>query len=122
MCKAHYIESLGSIAADLFDDKDKYKLFASKVWPLLAARPAPRQAQSASEICTSPEKTDTFPARSAFWVQYSCVSSRLICFHRAIGQIPRFDAATKSQNIIVSGAQTRFPASSSAWLELSPLQ
>jgi len=28
-------ESLGSIAADLFDDKDKYKLFARKVWPLL---------------------------------------------------------------------------------------
>jgi hypothetical protein len=31
-------ESLGSIAADLFDDKDKYKLFARKVWPLLAAQ------------------------------------------------------------------------------------
>jgi len=31
-------ESLGSIAPDLFDDKDKYKLFARKVWPLLAAR------------------------------------------------------------------------------------
>ena len=31
-------ESLGSIAADLFDDKDKYKLFAKKVWPLLAAQ------------------------------------------------------------------------------------
>jgi hypothetical protein len=30
-------ESLGSIAPDLFDDKDKYKLFARKVWPLLAA-------------------------------------------------------------------------------------
>jgi hypothetical protein len=30
-------ESLGSIAADLFDEKDKYKLFARKVWPLLAA-------------------------------------------------------------------------------------
>ena len=29
-------ESLGSIAADLFDQKDKYKLFARKVWPLLA--------------------------------------------------------------------------------------
>ncbi len=29
-------ESLGSIAADLFDQKDKYKLFATKVWPLLA--------------------------------------------------------------------------------------
>ena len=28
-------ESLGSIAADLFDEKDKYKLFARKVWPLL---------------------------------------------------------------------------------------
>ena len=31
-------ESLGSIAADLFDDKDKYKLFAGKIWPLLAAK------------------------------------------------------------------------------------
>lgn len=31
-------ESLGSIAPDLFDDKDKYKLFAKKVWPVLAAR------------------------------------------------------------------------------------
>jgi Transposase DDE domain/Transposase domain (DUF772) len=31
-------ESLGSIAADLFDDKDKYKLFARKVWPLLGAK------------------------------------------------------------------------------------
>ena len=30
-------ESLGSIAPDLFDEKDKYKLFATKVWPLLAA-------------------------------------------------------------------------------------
>jgi transposase len=29
-------ESLGSIAADLFDEKDKYKLFARKIWPLLA--------------------------------------------------------------------------------------
>jgi transposase len=29
-------ESLGSIAADLFDEKDKYKLFATKIWPLLA--------------------------------------------------------------------------------------
>jgi hypothetical protein len=29
-------ESLGSIAADLFDKKDKYKLFAAKIWPLLA--------------------------------------------------------------------------------------
>jgi transposase len=29
-------ESLGWIAADLFDEKDKYKLFASKIWPLLA--------------------------------------------------------------------------------------
>ena len=28
-------ESLGSIAPDLFDEKDKYKLFATKVWPLL---------------------------------------------------------------------------------------
>ena len=29
-------ESLGSIASDLFDEKDKYKLFATKIWPLLA--------------------------------------------------------------------------------------
>src|SRR5271166_4380797 len=29
-------ESLVSIAADLFDEKDKYKLFATKIWPLLA--------------------------------------------------------------------------------------
>jgi hypothetical protein len=29
-------ESLGSIAVDLFDEKDKYKLFATKIWPLLA--------------------------------------------------------------------------------------
>ena len=29
-------ESLGSIAADLFDEKDKYKLFATQIWPLLA--------------------------------------------------------------------------------------
>ena len=28
-------ESLGSIAAKLFDQKDKYKLFATKVWPVL---------------------------------------------------------------------------------------
>ena len=33
-------ESLGSIAADLFDKKDKYKLFATKVWPLLAGQRA----------------------------------------------------------------------------------
>jgi hypothetical protein len=31
-------ESLGSIAPGLFDDKDQYKLFARKVWPLLASR------------------------------------------------------------------------------------
>jgi hypothetical protein len=29
-------ESLRSIAADLFDEEDKCKLFAAKVWPLLA--------------------------------------------------------------------------------------
>jgi hypothetical protein len=29
-------ESLESIAADLFDEKYKYKLFATKVWPPLA--------------------------------------------------------------------------------------
>ena len=28
-------ESLESIAADLFEDSDKYKLFATKIWPLL---------------------------------------------------------------------------------------
>jgi hypothetical protein len=31
-------ESLGSIAADLFDHKDKYKVFATKIWPLLASQ------------------------------------------------------------------------------------
>jgi hypothetical protein len=31
-------ESLGSIAADLFDDKDKYKLFARKVWPTVGSQ------------------------------------------------------------------------------------
>ena len=31
-------ESLGSIAPDLFDDDDIYKLFARKIWPVLAAR------------------------------------------------------------------------------------
>ena len=30
-------ESLGYIAAELFDEKDRYKLFATKVWPLLAS-------------------------------------------------------------------------------------
>jgi transposase len=29
-------ESLGAIAADLFADNDKYKLFAKKIWPVLA--------------------------------------------------------------------------------------
>jgi hypothetical protein len=29
-------ESLGSIAANLFSDQDRYKLFATKIWPLLA--------------------------------------------------------------------------------------
>jgi len=29
-------ESLGAIAPDLFPDNDKYKLFAQKVWPVLA--------------------------------------------------------------------------------------
>ena len=33
-------ESLGSIATDLFDKKDKYKLFATKIWPLLAGQRA----------------------------------------------------------------------------------
>jgi hypothetical protein len=30
-------ESLGAIAPDLFADNDKYKLFAKKVWPVLAS-------------------------------------------------------------------------------------
>ena len=30
-------ESLGRAAADPFDEKDKYKLFARKIWPLLAS-------------------------------------------------------------------------------------
>ena len=30
-------ESLEWAAADLFDDKDKYKVFARKIWPLLAS-------------------------------------------------------------------------------------
>ena len=29
-------ESLGAIAPELFADNDKYKLFAKKVWPVLA--------------------------------------------------------------------------------------
>jgi hypothetical protein len=29
-------ESLGSIAANLFSDQDRYRLFATQVWPLLA--------------------------------------------------------------------------------------
>lgn len=29
-------ESLGSLAANLFSDQDRYKLFATKIWPLLA--------------------------------------------------------------------------------------
>jgi hypothetical protein len=29
-------ESLGAIAPELFSDNDKYKLFAKKVWPVLA--------------------------------------------------------------------------------------
>jgi hypothetical protein len=29
-------ESLGAIAPELFGEKDKYKLFAKKVWPVLA--------------------------------------------------------------------------------------
>jgi hypothetical protein len=30
-------ESLGAIAPDLFADNDRYKLFAQKVWPVLAS-------------------------------------------------------------------------------------
>jgi hypothetical protein len=29
-------ESLGSLAGNLFSDQDRYKLFATKIWPLLA--------------------------------------------------------------------------------------
>jgi hypothetical protein len=29
-------ESLGSIAPQLFDHQDRYKLFALKIWPLLS--------------------------------------------------------------------------------------
>ena len=29
-------ESLGSIAPQLFDNHDRYKLFALKIWPLLS--------------------------------------------------------------------------------------
>src|SRR5262249_10252947 len=47
-------------------------------------------------------------------------ASLLTSFHRAIGQIPRFDVATKFQNVIVSGAQVRFAASSNACLEFNP--
>src|SRR5262249_20794756 len=38
-----------------------------------------------------------------------------------IGQIPRFVVATKFQNVIVSGDQVRFSASSSACFVFSPL-
>src|SRR5258708_8457086 len=31
-------ESLGSLAGNLFSDQDRYKLFATKIWPLLAQR------------------------------------------------------------------------------------
>ena len=30
-------ESLGAIAPELFADNDRYKLFAKKVWPVLAS-------------------------------------------------------------------------------------
>ena len=29
-------ESLASMGADLFEDSDRYKLLATKIWPLLA--------------------------------------------------------------------------------------
>src|SRR5258708_9419083 len=29
-------ESLGSLAGNLFSDRDRYKLFATKIWPLLS--------------------------------------------------------------------------------------
>ena len=29
-------ESVGSLAGNLFSDQDRYKLFATKIWPLLA--------------------------------------------------------------------------------------
>ena len=34
--KGSLFESLGAIAPELFADNDKYKLFAQKVWPVLA--------------------------------------------------------------------------------------
>ena len=53
----------------------------------------------------------------------SCHSSSLLTsFHRAIGQMPRFAVATKFQNVIVSGAQVRFSASSSACFAFNPLR
>jgi hypothetical protein len=64
----------------------------------------------------------------ARWTQLSlkwnsCDSSSLLTsFHRAIGQMPRFAVATKFQNVIVSGAQVRFSASSSACCTFNPLR
>src|ERR1700740_1923433 len=34
--QGYLFESLGSVAGNLFSDQDKYKLFATKIWPLLA--------------------------------------------------------------------------------------
>src|SRR5258708_35933558 len=34
--KGSLFESLGSLAGNLFSDQDRYKLFATKIWPLLA--------------------------------------------------------------------------------------
>src|SRR5258708_34456226 len=34
--KGSLLESLGEIAPDLFSEGDKYKLFAKKIWPVLA--------------------------------------------------------------------------------------
>src|SRR5271169_1657107 len=45
-----------------------------------------------------------------------------VSFHRIIGQIPRFDVATKSQNNETSFDHERLLDSSRAWLEFNPLR
>ncbi len=54
---------LGSIAADLFDHKVKYKLFATKVWPLLASS---RRSRRFSKEVTDPIGL-TFGVGGSFW-------------------------------------------------------
>jgi len=41
----------GSVAAGLLSDSDKYKLFATKIWPLLA--------KSREELATNSDSLDT---------------------------------------------------------------